>query len=73
VVQTSRFSLLASLKDGTQASTSSRSRRLVANALVVGKLALALIFLAGASVMLRTFETLQNSDPGFETTNILEA
>jgi len=73
VLQTSRFNLLASLKDGTQAATTSRGRRLVANGLVVGELALALVFLAGASVMLKTFETLQNSDPGFETANVLDA
>lgn len=73
VIQTSRFNLLSSLKDGTQAATTGRGKRWVANALVVGELALALVFLAGASVMLQTFETMQNSDPGFETKNILDA
>ena len=71
VLQTRRFQLVDALKDGTQSSTSGGRRRFAANTLVVVEIALALVLLGGASVMIRAFQNLQSSDPGFETSNFL--
>lgn len=68
-LQTFRSDLLGALKEGTKSSASGR-KRWVSNALVVGELTLALIFLGGASILLRSFELLQDSDPGFETAHL---
>ncbi|MEO1086735.1 MAG: ABC transporter permease, partial [Acidobacteriota bacterium] len=70
VVQTFSGDLLSSLKDGTKSSASGK-KRWASNALVVAELALALVFLAGAGVMLRSFQLLQSSDPGFVTADLL--
>jgi putative ABC transport system permease protein len=71
VLQASRFDLVSSLKDGSQGATAGGRRRLASNLLVVAEISLALAFLAGASMMIRTFEVMQNTDPGFETSDLL--
>jgi putative ABC transport system permease protein len=71
VIQTSRFDLLSGLKDGNQGATMSGRRRWASSALVVLELAFAVAFLAGASMMIRTFQTMQTSDAGFDTANLL--
>jgi predicted permease len=42
-------------------------------ALIVAQIALSLVLLFGAGLLLRTFENLRSSDPGFQKTGILEA
>ncbi|RMH18092.1 MAG: ABC transporter permease [Acidobacteria bacterium] len=71
VLQTLRFDLLSSLKDGSQGASSGGRRRLASNLLVIAEIAFALAFLAGASMMIRTFQTMQTADPGFDTANVL--
>ncbi|MEM7588398.1 MAG: ABC transporter permease, partial [Acidobacteriota bacterium] len=71
VMQSARFDLQSALKDGSQSATSGGRRRLVANVLVAAEISFALAFLAGASIMISTFQTMQSSDPGFETDNLL--
>ena len=71
VIQTSRFDLTSALKDGTQSATTGGRRRLMSNFLVVLEIALALAFLAGAGVTIRTFQTMQNTEAGFDTANLL--
>jgi putative ABC transport system permease protein len=73
VVQTSRLDLLPALKDGTRGATAGSRRRLASNGLVVLEIAFALAFLAGASMMIRTFQTMQSADPGFATDHLLIA
>jgi hypothetical protein len=41
--------------------------------LIVAQIALSLVLLFGAGLLLRTFENLRSSDPGFQKTGILEA
>jgi predicted permease len=41
--------------------------------LIVAQIALSLVLLFGAGLLLRTFENLRSSDPGFQRTGILEA
>ncbi|MEE8525867.1 MAG: ABC transporter permease, partial [Thermoanaerobaculia bacterium] len=71
VLQTARFDLLSGLKDGNQGATMGGRRRWASNALVVLELAFAVAFLAGASMMIRTFQTMQTSEAGFDTGNLL--
>ncbi|MEM1203980.1 MAG: ABC transporter permease [Acidobacteriota bacterium] len=71
MVQTFRLNLVGALKDGSRGSTLGGRRKLLSSALVVAELSLALIFLAGAGVLLRSFEVLQGSDPGFDTEELL--
>ncbi len=71
VIQTSRFDLNSALKDGAQNATTGGRRRLMSGFLVVAEIALALAFLAGAGVTIRTFQTMQNTDAGFATENVL--
>ena len=71
VLQSARFDLQAALKDGTQGTTSGGKRRLASNILVAAEIAFALAFLAGASIMIKSFQTMQTVEPGFDTENIL--
>ncbi|MFP4623694.1 MAG: ADOP family duplicated permease, partial [Gemmatimonadota bacterium] len=51
--------------------TPSRRRRLVRSGLVVGEMALALVVLAAAGLMVRSFQRLQAVDPGIDPTGVL--
>jgi putative ABC transport system permease protein len=68
----SRLNLNDSLKDGgkSESSQASGSRRL-RNALVVSEIALAVVLLASAGLLIRSFLRLQHVDRGFNTDNIL--
>ena len=69
-LQSARPQLTAMLKDGGQKGTS-RQASSVRNALVVAEVALALVLVAGAGLMVRSFLRLQKVDPGFDPNNIL--
>jgi putative ABC transport system permease protein len=68
----SRLNLNDSLKDGgkSEAGQASGSRRL-RSALVVSEIALAVVLLASAGLLIRSFIRLQQVDRGFATDNIL--
>ena len=68
----SRLNLNDSLKDGgkSESGQASGSRRL-RNALVVSEIALAVVLLASAGLLIRSFMRLQQVDRGFATDNIL--
>ena len=68
----SRLNLNDSLKDGGKAESgqASGSRRL-RNALVVSEVALAIVLLASAGLLIRSFVRLQQVDRGFNTDNVL--
>ncbi len=68
----SRLNLNDSLKEGgkSESGQASGSRRL-RNALVVSEIALAVVLLASAGLLIRSFVRLQQVDRGFETDNIL--
>ena len=68
----SRLNLNDSLKDGgkSEAGHASGSRRL-RNALVVSEIALAVVLLASAGLLIRSFVRLQQVDRGFITDNVL--
>ena len=68
----SRLNLNDSLKDGgkSESGQASGSRRL-RNALVVSEIALAVVLLASAGLLIRSFLRLQQVDRGFTTDNVL--
>jgi putative ABC transport system permease protein len=68
----SRLNLNDSLKDGgkSESGQASGSRRL-RSALVVSEIALAVVLLASAGLLIRSFIRLQQVDRGFQTDNIL--
>src|SRR6185295_14686924 len=68
----SRLNLNDSLKEGgeSESAQASGSRRL-RNALVVSEIALAVVLLASAGLLIRSFLRLQNVDRGFNTDNVL--
>ena len=59
------------LREGSRTLTSSRRRHAVRGALVVGQVALALVLLAAAGLMMRSFQNLRSVPAGFDATNRL--
>jgi predicted permease len=58
------------LREGSHAATGARAPRL-RSGLVILETALALVLLAGAGVLLKTFLTLRSTAPGFDSANML--
>ncbi|MBV9927383.1 MAG: ABC transporter permease [Acidobacteria bacterium] len=71
-LEATRVNLSDALKDGGKGGDAqgSRSRRL-RGALVVGEVALALMLLAGAGLLVKSFVQLRQINTGFETENVL--
>jgi len=69
--QSSRFQLAEMLKDGKKGASGSIRHRRSMDALVVIEIALALVLLAGAALMMRSFRSVIGVDPGFDSRNVL--
>ncbi len=67
----SKFSLSESLKDGARSLTGAGGRKL-RGALVAGEVALAVVILIGAGLLIRSFISLLEVNPGFDPTNVLK-
>jgi predicted permease len=65
LLRVARPNLVGALKEGGRGSSSGRVRNRTRNALVVGQLALALILLTGSGLMIRSFLSLNQAEPGF--------
>ena len=63
----SRTDLNDSLKEGGRGGSGGRFGRWLRSALVVGEVAIALVLLAGAGLLLRSFAELMRVEPGFRT------
>src|SRR5215211_6951334 len=59
------------LREGSRTLTSSRRRNAVRGALVAGQVALALVLLAAAGLMVRSFQNLRSVKPGFDGKGVL--
>jgi len=70
-VRLSKLDVNATLKDGDRGATEGRSGKRLSALLVIGEMALAVILLAGAGVMIRSFLNIYNADLGVKTANIL--
>jgi predicted permease len=69
-LSTARADLTGTLHEGGRAGTSA-GRRLLTKSLVVAEVALALVMLAGAGILVRTFAAAQNLDSGITISNVL--
>jgi predicted permease len=59
------------LREGGRGLTASAAQRAVRNGLVVGQVAMALVLLAAAGLMLRSFANLRNVKPGLDPSGVL--
>ncbi len=64
-----RLNVNEAMKDNSQGGGESRRMRRLRNALVVVEATLAVALLTGTGLMIRTFQRLQDYDPGFQTAN----
>jgi putative ABC transport system permease protein len=62
---------IMTLRDGARGMTSSRGQRAARATLVVAQIALALVLLASAGLMLRSFSNLRNVKPGLDPRGVL--
>ena len=70
-VYASRPSLTESLKDSGARTTAGAARNRLRNVMVVAEIALSLLLLVGAGLMMRSFVSLLESQPGFNRTNLV--
>jgi putative ABC transport system permease protein len=67
----SRGNISSTLNESSTRSTTGLRQNKTRSILVVTEIALALVLLAGATLLIRTFVELQTVDPGFDTTHVL--
>jgi len=70
-LQNSRRDPVDSLKEGGRGNAGSRRRVFLRNSLVVSQVALAFVLLAGAGLLIRSFQRLTEVDPGFDSANVV--
>jgi putative ABC transport system permease protein len=70
-LQLSKLDVNVALKDGGRGATSGGHGRHLSALLVTGEMALAVVLLAGAGVMIRSYLKIHLADMGVDTTNIL--
>jgi putative ABC transport system permease protein len=70
-LRVSSLNLTASLKDGGGRGSVGAGGQRLRDVLVISEVALAIVLLAGASLMIRSFENLVHLDPGFRADHVL--
>ena len=69
----SREELQPSLRGSARGSSGTRGERRLRGALVLAEVALAVVLLVGAGLLMRSFEALRRTDPGFSSERVLVA
>jgi putative ABC transport system permease protein len=70
-LRASRPNLTETLKEGGRSGAAGRKHHRFHNILVTAEVAVAVVLLAGASLMIRSFQRLENVSPGFNSKNVL--
>jgi len=70
-MQLVKTQLQTSLKEGTRGGSVGGAQQRMGRALVMGEIALAFVVVIGAALLIRSFWTLRNVDPGFDPTHVL--
>jgi putative ABC transport system permease protein len=70
-LQASRSDLQSSLREGGRSNTTGTARARLRSGLVIAEIATALVLVAGAGLLLRSFQRLTSIEPGFEPANLL--
>ena len=70
-LRVTRFDVNAALKESSGRSGTGLKHSRVRGMLVVGEIALAVVLLAGAALMIRTFAGLRSANPGIDPSNLL--
>ena len=70
-LQASRTDINEALKDGTRGASAGPHRNRFRSLLVVAEIALALVLLIGAGLLIRSFMSLQQVNPGFEPKQVV--
>jgi predicted permease len=70
-LESSKFNLNESLREGGRAGTAGTARQRFRNILAVAEVALSLVLLAGAGLLIESFLRLEKSNPGFQPDSIL--
>ncbi|MEK6323107.1 MAG: ABC transporter permease [Acidobacteriota bacterium] len=70
-LQATRFNLSDALKEGARGLSGSAWGRRVRSGLVVAEIALSLVVLIGAGLLIKSFNRLLSSDPGFVADNLM--
>ena len=72
-LQSSKPDLNEVLKEGARGAGEGRKSHRIRHALVVSEVALAMVLLVGASLLIRSFDRLQNVSPGLEPDDVVTA
>jgi len=72
-ISTSKVDLNEALKAGSRGAVGGHGSQRLRGFLVVSEVALSLVLLIGAGLLIRSFERIQNSSPGFRTDHLLTA
>jgi putative ABC transport system permease protein len=70
-LQLAQPELQSSLKEGTRGGSVGSGQQRLGRALVAGEVALAVVVVIGAALLVRSFWTLRNVDPGFDPSHVL--
>jgi putative ABC transport system permease protein len=70
-LHSTRAGLAGSLKDGGRGAVTSRARARMRGALVIAEMAIAIVLLAAAGLLIRSFARLAAVDPGFKPDSVL--
>ncbi len=68
-----RLNLASALQSGGRSAAGGRRQRVLRSTLVITELAMATTLTVGATLLIRSFWTLQNVDPGFQAAQVLKA